>query len=348
MPPADPTSVCTAVLPQLKGGALLALSADETLLAAAAGATLQLFATQHLLGGNTSPLASLQLPAAARQVAWCPTADAAAPSYALLLENGAVLLGSAASAAAAAAGPAPLAPAAAGAAAAAAVSWSPDGGQLAVASGDEVRILSVPAPAGAGAGAAAEAAAGASAVASLRVASTEVQEGQRLEVDSAVWVAPSAILVSSRLLEGGEEESLAPLAVLGWPQGAAPSPDTLHVAGATRESSRCSPAAAACCQGTGAVAVLLLMRSFGADLSLPPCPRARPAPTEFFAPSTLPQAAAAGPSLRAAALPPWSAVVHAHRKAADDHVKARWAEGQCAVRWCISTEKREGTLDRAA
>lgn len=53
----------------------------------------------------------------------------------------------------------------------------------------------------------------------------------RPQVDSLAWVAPSAILVSCKLLTDGVEENFAPLAMLTW-QGRAPAADNADLTGA--------------------------------------------------------------------------------------------------------------------
>ena len=53
------------------------------------------------------------------------------------------------------------------------------------------------------------------------------------QVDSLSWVAGSAILASSKLLSGGEEDCIAPLCMLTW-QGEEPTQGTLLLSGARR------------------------------------------------------------------------------------------------------------------
>lgn len=52
-----------------------------------------------------------------------------------------------------------------------------------------------------------------------------------LQVDSLSWVAPSAILLSCKLLVDGAEENYAPLAMLSW-QGEAPAAGSVDLTGA--------------------------------------------------------------------------------------------------------------------
>lgn len=50
-------------------------------------------------------------------------------------------------------------------------------------------------------------------------------------MNSLAWVAPSAILVSCRLLDDGKEHYFAPLVMLTW-QGRAPAAGNAQLAGA--------------------------------------------------------------------------------------------------------------------
>ena len=199
-PPVDPASVHAAQLP-VPGGALVAVSPDESLAAVASDTTLQLFSTAQLAStkgsaDDTNPLVSVQLPAPARQFAWRPNPAAAAataaagggndpaPGYAVLLADGSVLLDSCVTAEAAAAGPAPLAALAGDAVSG--IGWSPDGAQLAAAVGADVSILAVGA-----------AASGGSKLCSLQVLSSDAEEGTVLQVRGH-WGADASLLSKFR------------------------------------------------------------------------------------------------------------------------------------------------------
>jgi hypothetical protein len=57
----------------------------------------------------------------------------------------------------------------------------------------------------------------------IRVVAAE-EDGMSLRVDTLHWVQPSALIVSSTMLDkGGEEDGRAPYFVLSWPHGAPPA-----------------------------------------------------------------------------------------------------------------------------
>lgn len=199
--------------------ALLALSSDSGLLAAASCNVVHIYSTQQLMAGATAPLAERQLPGTVVQLAW--RSGPAASKFAALLADGSLLLARLASSDV---GAAALAPAPPGQISC--LAWSPDGSRLAVGAADQVLVYAAP---GGGSDSWRQTAA-------VRVRSLEIQEeeGMRLEVDSLYWVAPSTMLVSSKLLASdGAEEPFAPLCTLSWRAGTAdPTADTLELAGA--------------------------------------------------------------------------------------------------------------------
>lgn len=67
----------------------------------------------------------------------------------------------------------------------------------------------------------------------------------RLQVDSVAWVAPSALLVSCKLMAAGGEESFAPLAMLSW-EGADPAQGAVDLSGGRRCQPGCGPAIHRC------------------------------------------------------------------------------------------------------
>lgn len=130
LPPTPAAEVAAAVLP-LPGAALLSLSPDEALLAAAAGSTVHIYSTQQLLAGSTAKLAQQLLPGEVLRLAWRPGSTAG--EFAALVADGSTHLGSVTGSSTA-----PLA--AAAGLPAACLAWSPDGAQLAVGAGDEVAL----------------------------------------------------------------------------------------------------------------------------------------------------------------------------------------------------------------
>lgn len=197
----SPAEVAAAVLP-LPGAALLALSADDALLAACSGASVRVYSTRELMAGSATALAEVSLPQAAVQVAWRP---GAAAELAALLADGSIQLLSLAS------GAAPAALAAAAGLPAACLAWSPDGARLAVGAGDEVGIYAA-APGGV--------VGGWQQAAAVRVLSTEVQDD-----DQELQVRPSSPLPGTRRsllqLSAPEAAPRPPAAAAGgvWPLG---------------------------------------------------------------------------------------------------------------------------------
>lgn len=232
LPPLNAKEVVAAVLP-LPGAsaALLALSANCSLLAVASGSAVHIYSTQQLMTGDTAALAVRRLGGEVVQLAWRP--GEAADEFAVLLADGSLLLGGLASGDVGAAPLAPRPPSIIRC-----VAWSPDGSRLAVGAADQVLMYAAPTNGGGG---------GWRQTAAVRVLSIEAQDADMLvEVDALSWVTPSAILVSSRLLALGEEEPVAPLCMLSWREGAAdPAADTVELAGATLPGSLAAVARAA-------------------------------------------------------------------------------------------------------
>lgn len=164
------------------------------------------------------------------------------------------------------------------------------------------------------------------------------------QVDSVCWAGERALLVSCKLLEGGAEQSFAPLCALTWAGGADPTHDTLAVSGGCAGWPWLQPQPRAPSP----------LQSWAPRLSLSSPSSA----AEFFAANIAEHAADQGPWLQAAAVPQvrlrgrpprpsprrcsrclpdarhsprphpallrplqWAATVYAHRKANDDHIK---------------------------
>lgn len=135
-PVVDPASAGAACVP-LRGAYLLALSADQQLLAAGAGRAVHLFSLSQLArGGNsasaTAPLHTLDLGSPVVDFAWCPSGAAEdLGSFLALTSDRTLLHGGVGSGAAALAERAD------------AFSWSPDGAHVAYSCGN---LLTVTAP----------------------------------------------------------------------------------------------------------------------------------------------------------------------------------------------------------
>ncbi len=296
--------------------ALLALSSDSGLLAAASGNVVHIYSTQQLMAGAKAPLAERQLPGTVVQLAWRP--GPAASEFAALLADGSLLLARLASSDV---GAAALAPAPPGQISC--LAWSPDGSRLAVGAADQVLVYAAP---GGGSDSWRQTAA-------VRVRSLEIQEeeGMSLEVDSLSWVAPSTMLVSSKLLASdGAEEPFAPLCTLSWRAGTAdPTADTLELAGACLLGSFVGAAgislpeqsSGSCC------AVVLEPFQYGTHQGLLPCC------AEFFASNIDEVAAAQGPWLQAVTLPQVLSSPHELRVCSAPLAVPRAPPGVCSLPW---------------
>ena len=143
------------------------------------------------------------------------------------------------------------------------------------------------------------------------------------QIDSLAWVAPAAMLVSSKLLVDGAEESFAPLGMLTWQGDGLPAPGTsalaeffaLNVAEGVEEQGPWLQAATVP-QVTGARRRAAPPAAHHAALLPSPAAPARAPPRSPRPPAHHPRLATNTNAGQ------WGATVYAHRKASDDHVKA--------------------------
>lgn len=126
----DPATVCSAKLPVLEA-AILALSADQLLLACVSASTVRVYSLPHLLSHQSDlPVHTLQMEQPLLQFSWCP--DAADSTQFLALTAGRVLLhGSLATGSATLAEHVECA------------SWAPDGQHVAYSSGSRLVVTGV-------------------------------------------------------------------------------------------------------------------------------------------------------------------------------------------------------------
>ncbi|KAK2076575.1 hypothetical protein QBZ16_005335 [Prototheca wickerhamii] len=180
----------------------VSLSPSSALLSVADGSAVTVYATKSIAASPDAPEA-LRAVAFDEPVAQFEVQPGNEQRYAARLEDGSLLLGEL--------GAAPvratedLTPASC-------IAWAPSGETLAVASGDRVFLTD---PEGA-------------VQRSFRVKSLELQsDDDALAVDGLAWARPDALLVSSRVLAGGEPEPVAATCVVSW-QGAQAEQLSLH------------------------------------------------------------------------------------------------------------------------
>lgn len=180
----------------------VSLSPSSALLSVADGSAVTVYSTKSIAASPDAPEA-LRAVAFDEPVAQFEVQPGNEQRYAARLEDGSLLLGELGAAPVRAKEDLTLA---------SCIAWAPNGETLAVASGDRVFLTD---PEGA-------------VQRSFRVKSLELQsDDDALAVDGLAWARPDALLVSSRVLAGGEPEPVAATCVVGW-QGAQAEQLSLH------------------------------------------------------------------------------------------------------------------------